>query len=97
MKKVRYFLGRLKKRIIEGRRKLFIKKVMNELPNQSLKRLRELRGSYAGAECVIVGNGPSLNQTDLSKLKGLIAFFNGAFDLRGLTDSDNFMFAKIAH
>lgn len=89
MKEFRYFLGRRKKRAIELFRKIFLKKFIFELPNNSRDRLLRLRGACAGLDCVIVGNGPSINQTDLSALKGKHCFFfNGAFDLRELTDPD---------
>ncbi len=44
-------------------------------------RLRELRRQYAGkARCFIIGNGPSLNRTDLTKLCDEVTFgVNGLF------------------
>jgi hypothetical protein len=36
----------------------------------SIRRLAELRDRHHGQRCFIIGNGPSLKQTDLSKLKG---------------------------
>ena len=44
-------------------------------------RLRELRRQYAGKErCFIIGNGPSLNRTDLTKLRDEVTFgVNGLF------------------
>ncbi len=36
----------------------------------SVRRLAELRDKHRGKRCFIVGNGPSLKQTDLSKLEG---------------------------
>lgn len=35
----------------------------------SLQRLAELKDKHHGERCFIIGNGPSLNQTDLSHLK----------------------------
>jgi hypothetical protein len=35
---------------------------------RSASRLRSMTGSYSGQRCVIVGNGPSLNLMDLSKI-----------------------------
>ena len=35
----------------------------------SLQRLTELKDKHHGKRCFIIGNGPSLNQTDLSHLK----------------------------
>lgn len=37
-------------------------------------RLETWRGRYQGGRCFIVGNGPSLRQTDLSKLAGEFTF-----------------------
>ena len=37
---------------------------------ESIRRLGKLKDSHAGERCFILGNGPSLKQTDLSKLKG---------------------------
>ena len=34
------------------------------------RQLADLRGRYAGQRCVIIGNGPSLRETDLSLLGG---------------------------
>lgn len=36
----------------------------------SLKRLTELKDSQCGERCFVIGNGPSLRQTDLTKLRG---------------------------
>jgi len=40
----------------------------------TMRRLRELRDRYQGERCFIIGNGPSLNRTDLSKLKNEFTF-----------------------
>jgi hypothetical protein len=40
----------------------------------SLKRLARFRNLHAGKRCFILGNGPSLNQTDLSLLRNEITF-----------------------
>lgn len=40
----------------------------------SRRKLRALRNKHAGQKAVIVCNGPSLNQTDLSLLKGIFTF-----------------------
>ncbi len=40
----------------------------------SVAQLTELRDKHRGQRCFIIGNGPSLNQTDLSKLKGEFTF-----------------------
>jgi hypothetical protein len=36
--------------------------------------LREQKGSHPGERCFIIGNGPSLRQTDLAKLEGEFTF-----------------------
>jgi hypothetical protein len=40
----------------------------------SRKQLKELRNSQHGKRCFIIGNGPSIQQTDLSKLRAEITF-----------------------
>jgi hypothetical protein len=40
----------------------------------SRKRLRGYRDAHAGGRCFIIGNGPSLRQTDLSRLRGDFTF-----------------------
>jgi hypothetical protein len=50
---------------------------LNEVPQaylhpwrrETIKRLKELEGSCRGKRCFILGNGPSLRRTDLSRLK----------------------------
>lgn len=41
---------------------------------ESQRRLEAYRGKHAGQRCFIIGNGPSLRQTDLSKLRGETTF-----------------------
>lgn len=41
---------------------------------ESLRRLASLKNIHKGQRAFIIGNGPSLKQTDLSKLKGEITF-----------------------
>lgn len=41
---------------------------------ESLTRLASLKNKYKGERCFIIGNGPSLRQTDVSKLKGEFTF-----------------------
>jgi len=44
------------------------------------KGIRDLHNTFAGNRCFIVGNGPSLNKIDLSKLNGEYSFgVNGIF------------------
>ena len=37
---------------------------------ESIKKLVALKDTHEGERCIIIGNGPSLKNTDLSKLKG---------------------------
>lgn len=47
---------------------------------ESIHKLAALKDSHRGERCFLVGNGPSLKQTDLSKLKGEFTFgFNRIF------------------
>jgi hypothetical protein len=41
---------------------------------ESCRRLEVYRNSHQGERCFIIGNGPSLRQTDLSKLRGEFTF-----------------------
>jgi hypothetical protein len=41
---------------------------------QAIKRLAELKDIHKGKRAFVIGNGPSLKQTDLSKLKNEITF-----------------------
>lgn len=41
---------------------------------ESIRRLRALKNSHAGKRAFIIGNGPSLRQTDLSKLRNEYTF-----------------------
>ncbi|MBK8422240.1 hypothetical protein [Candidatus Villigracilis saccharophilus] len=41
---------------------------------ESIRRLAELKDIHKGGRAFIIGNGPSLKQTDLSKLKNEITF-----------------------
>ena len=40
----------------------------------SIRRLESYRDKYAGKRCFIIGNGPSLKNTDMAKLKGEFTF-----------------------
>jgi hypothetical protein len=48
---------------------------------ESMRRLRFYHNLNAGKRCFIIGNGPSLNRTDLSLLKGEFAFCTNRFYL----------------
>jgi hypothetical protein len=60
-----------------------------ELPNaylhpwrrESIRRLGELKNIHKGRRAFIIGNGPSLKQTDLSKLRNEITFCMNRFYL----------------
>ena len=41
---------------------------------QSIARLAELKDKYRGERCFIIGNGPSLRQTDVSRLRDEFTF-----------------------
>jgi len=41
---------------------------------ESIARLAALKDAYRGKRCFIIGNGPSLRETDISKLKGEYTF-----------------------
>jgi hypothetical protein len=41
---------------------------------ESMARLKSLKNKYKGERCFVIGNGPSLRQTDISKLKNEITF-----------------------
>jgi len=87
--KIRYALGRIKKRLIEYYRFNNISKIYKKLPNNSLERLIALKNRYVKEDCFIIGNGPSLGRMDLTRLQGKYCiFFNGAFDLRENTTPD---------
>jgi hypothetical protein len=57
----------------------------------SIQKLEALRDSHKGERCVIIGNGPSLKQTDLQKLRGTFSIgmnrFYMAFNDLGFTTS----------
>ena len=70
-----------------------------ELPNaymhpwrqESIKKIQSLKNSHLGEQCVIIGNGPSLRETDLTKLKNVFTIgmnrFYLAFPELGFTTS----------
>jgi len=50
---------------------------------ESVAGLRRLKGAHAGRRCFVIGNGPSLNQTPMHKLRDEITIgCNGLFLLR---------------
>lgn len=47
---------------------------------ESIRKLAALKNSHTGERCFVIGNGPSLRSTDLSKLQGEYSFgFNRIF------------------
>ena len=48
--------------------------VLHPWRRQSRKRLAALKNIHQGGRCFIIGNGPSLRQTDLQKLRSEITF-----------------------
>jgi hypothetical protein len=46
----------------------------NPLRRESVRRLASFQGKHLGQRCFIIGNGPSLRQTDLSLLKNEFTF-----------------------
>lgn len=57
----------------------------------SIKKLEKIRASHKGERCVIIGNGPSLKDTDLKKLRDVFTIgmnrFYMAFNDLGFTTS----------
>jgi 6-hydroxymethylpterin diphosphokinase MptE-like len=47
---------------------------LSSLGRASLSQLAELKDSQSGKRCFIIGNGPSLRQTDLTQLRGEFTF-----------------------
>ena len=47
---------------------------LHPLRRESIRRLAALRDQHSGERCFIIGNGPSLKQTDLTRLRGEITF-----------------------
>ncbi|MBI2259908.1 MAG: DUF115 domain-containing protein [Flavobacteriia bacterium] len=42
--------------------------------NRNVRQLKKIKNSHQGQRCFIIGNGPSLNKMDLTKLKNEITF-----------------------
>jgi len=49
-------------------------RALNPHWHESRRRMQELHNSHTGERCFIIGNGPSLRQTDLAKLQGEFTF-----------------------
>lgn len=48
---------------------------------ESIQKLQALKNSHLGEQCVIIGNGPSLRDTDLLKLRNIFTFGMNRFYL----------------
>jgi hypothetical protein len=48
--------------------------VLSPHRGRNIRKLEQFRGSHVGERCVIIGNGPSLKNTDLSRLKNEVTF-----------------------
>jgi hypothetical protein len=48
--------------------------VIDPIRRESIKRIRRYKNIFAGERCFIIGNGPSLRKTNLSKLEGEFTF-----------------------
>lgn len=78
--KSRYALGKFKLKFKE--RKLKSEYLKNVKKTQKFEILESIQGRFVGQRCFIVGNGPSLNELDLSLLADEHCFlFNGAYEL----------------
>lgn len=76
----RYALGKLKLKFKE--RKLKRDYLEGFERTQNFEMLMNIKGKFSGQRCFIVGNGPSLNELDLSLLIDEHCFlFNGAYEL----------------
>ena len=83
--KIRYLLGKIKKMIVEILYFSAYKLGFSRIKNHSFQRLMALRNKYSGKRCFIVGNAPSLNKMDLTRLHGEHCFvFNGAYEIANI-------------
>ncbi len=58
----------------------YLTKEENKTISVDVDKIRKFKNLHKGQRCFIVGNGPSLNQTDLTKLQNEISFgVNGIF------------------
>ncbi len=86
--RLRYFMGELIITTISFDARIFRDYVHGALAarrnftNERISKIKSLKDKYKGDRCFILGNGPSLNRTDLSKLKNEISFgSNGIFHI----------------
>jgi len=69
-----YIKEQIKKLIRDGIIPYSLKEVPFWLPMADKKKIRTLKDKYKGKRCFIIGNGPSLNEIDLSLLKDEYTF-----------------------
>ncbi len=54
--------------------KFQLKSIPANVYDENIRKIRNLKGKYAGKRCFIIGNGPSLTREDLNKLSGEYTF-----------------------
>lgn len=88
----RYALGKLKLKLKEAiLQRLYFS---GNVKTQNFEKLNSIKNTFAGQRCFIVGNGPSLNEIDLSYLRDEHCFlFNGAYELINRFDFQKAMLA----
>jgi len=64
-----------------GRAKMWPSAALHPWRRESSQKLKRLHDIHKGERCFIIGNGPSLQQTDLSLLKGEYTFGMNRFFL----------------
>jgi hypothetical protein len=64
-----------------GRAKMWPSAALHPWRRQTIQKLKSLHDIHKGERCFIIGNGPSLQQTDLSLLKGEYTFGMNRFFL----------------
>jgi hypothetical protein len=72
--------------IVGERRAKCVRRLIEHLDSRyqaSLRRLARYRNRHAGKRCFILGNGPSLQKTDLSLLRDEITFVTNRYYLLG--------------
>lgn len=53
---------------------IYDKKLVESIEDRSMARIKQLRNTYLGQRCFIIGSGPSLRDVDFSLLKGETLF-----------------------
>ncbi|MEA4811356.1 MAG: 6-hydroxymethylpterin diphosphokinase MptE-like protein [Anaerolineaceae bacterium] len=75
-------LGKFARQVYDGLRRIpeLPEATLHPWRRESVRRLKALKNSHQGERCFVVGNGPSLKVTDLSKLQGEFSIgFNRIF------------------